>query len=150
MSNDIALNILKDLMTKLIDKFDEMPRRQEVADDLTTLANGVTQIATKLNTPPRHEELKGCVDEVSKEVGELKTGIAAVVKGVGDLGSKINRFLLVAGIVVALFFLVAIFTEVYTTIRTPAQTTDVHSYKDILDKLDDVQKRMDELHPEKK
>jgi hypothetical protein len=145
MSNDIALNILKDLMTKLIDKFDEMPRRQEVADDLTTLATGVTQIATKLNTPPRHEELKECVESVSKDLGGLKTDVATVAKLVDDVKSRMNKFILVAGIVVGLFFLVAIFTEVYTTLRTPAQTTDVQSHKDLSEKIDTLQKKLEEI-----
>jgi hypothetical protein len=145
VSNDIALDILKDLMTKLIDKFDEMPRRQEVADDLTTLATGVTQIATKLNTPPRHEELKECVEGVNKEVGNLKTDVAAVAKSVNGLSSRVNKILITAAIIGGLFFLVAIFTEVYTTLRTPAQMTDVQSHKDLSEKIDTLQKKLEEI-----
>lgn len=146
MSSDIALNILKDLMTKLIDKFDEMPRRQEVADDLTTLATAVTAIANKMNTPPRHEELKECVDTLGTEVKGVKTDVAAVAKTVNGLTSKLNRFILVAGIVVALFFLVAIFTEVYTTIRKPnTEITDTHSHKELMDKIDTLQKKLEDV-----
>lgn len=143
MSNDIALNILKDLMAKLIDKFDEMPRRQEVADDLTTLATAVTAIATKMNTPPRHEELREAIGNVNTEIEGLKTDVAAVSKSVEGIKSRINKFMLVAGIVVALFFLVAIFTEVYTTLRQPAQVTDVQSHKELSDRIDDLQKKME-------
>lgn len=139
MSNDIALNILKDLMTKLIDKFDEMPRRQEVADDLTTLATAVTAIANKMNTPPRHEELKECVDT-------LNTEVKAVARMVGEVKLKINRFIFVAGIVVGLFFLVAIFTEVYTTIRKPTtEIVDTQSHKELSDKIDELQKKLENV-----